>query len=90
MNRSTAFHLKKDGQVDKAIQTSEDILRSYVLKGRGSWVDHLPLIDFAYNNSYHISIGIYPFEAIYGIRCRSLIRWFEDGENRLYGSNLVY
>ncbi|WMV41435.1 hypothetical protein MTR67_034820 [Solanum verrucosum] len=35
--------------------------------------DHLPLIEFAYNNNYHSSIGMAPFDALYGRRCRSPI-----------------
>ncbi|WMV41924.1 hypothetical protein MTR67_035309 [Solanum verrucosum] len=40
---------------------------------RGNWDDHLPLIEFAYNNNYHSNIGMAPFEALYGRRCRSPI-----------------
>ena len=47
--------------------------------------NHLPLIEFAYNNSYHSSIQIAPFEALYGRRCRSPIGWFEVGETALIG-----
>lgn len=42
-----------------------------------SLYDHVPLIEFSYNNSYHSTIGITPFEALYGRKCRSLIRWYE-------------
>ena len=31
---------------------------------RVNWDDHLPLIEFSYNNSYHSSIGMAPFEAL--------------------------
>ncbi|XP_070029051.1 uncharacterized protein [Nicotiana sylvestris] len=30
-----------------------------------------------------------PFEALYARRCRSPIRWFEPGEAKLYGTDLV-
>ena len=53
---STAFHPQKDGQVERTIQTLEDILRSCVIDFKGSWDDHLPLIEFAYNNSYYFNI----------------------------------
>ena len=43
---------------------------------KGNWEDHLPLIEFAYNN-YHSSIKISPYEALYGKRCRSSIGWFK-------------
>jgi hypothetical protein len=46
----------------------EDMLRACVLEDGGSWSNHLHLIEFAYNNSYHASIGMAPYEALYG-RC---------------------
>ena len=41
---------------------------------------HLPLTEFAYNNSYHSSIQMAPFEALYGRRCRSPIGGFDSAE----------
>jgi len=35
----------------------------------GTWSEVLPLVEFTYNNSYHSSIGMAPFEALYGRRC---------------------
>ena len=67
---STAFHPQTDGQSERTIQTLEDMLRACALDFRGSWVTHLYLIEFAYNNSYHSSIDMAPYEALYGRRCR--------------------
>ncbi|XP_070050613.1 uncharacterized protein [Nicotiana tomentosiformis] len=53
------------------------------------WDRFLPLAEFAYNNSYQSSIEIALFEALYGRRCHSPIRWFEPSEAKLYGSDLV-
>ncbi|KAH0754464.1 hypothetical protein KY290_024734 [Solanum tuberosum] len=86
---TTAFHLQTDGQAERTIQTLEDMLRACVLELKGSWDDHLPLIEFAYNNNYHSSIGMAPFEALYGRRCRSPVGWFEVGEVSLLGPDLV-
>ncbi|KAF3640589.1 hypothetical protein FXO37_23390 [Capsicum annuum] len=55
----------------------EDMLRSYVINFKGSWDDHLPLIKFAYNNSYHFSIQMALFEVLYKMRYRSPIGWFK-------------
>ncbi|XP_070054336.1 uncharacterized protein [Nicotiana tomentosiformis] len=90
VNRSTAFHLQTNGKAEQTIQTLEDMLRACVLDFKGSWDDHLPLIEFAYNNSFHASIQMAPFEALYGRRCRSPIGWFEVGEAELIGPDLVY
>ncbi|XP_060200298.1 uncharacterized protein LOC132628537, partial [Lycium barbarum] len=82
--------VKTDGQAEHTIQTLEDMLRACVLDFKGNWDDHLPLIEFSYNNSYHASIGMTPFEALYGRRCRSPIGWFEVGEAELLGPDLFY
>ena len=37
----------------------------------GSWEKYLPLVEFPYNNSYHSTIGMEPYEALYGRKCRS-------------------
>ncbi|KAL4199083.1 hypothetical protein AMTRI_Chr03g49450 [Amborella trichopoda] len=62
---STAFHPQTDGQSERTIQTLEDMLRACVINLTGSWDDHLPLIEFAYNNSFQASIQMAPYEALY-------------------------
>ncbi len=80
MNFSTTFHPQIDGQSERTIQTLEDMLRMSVLDFGGQWDDRLPLVEFAYNNSYHSSIGMAPYEAIYERKCRSPLCWTEMGE----------
>ena len=60
-----------------------------VLDFKGSWDQYLPLVEFAYNNSYHSSIGMTPYEALYGRRCRSPLCWTEVGEKQIEGPELV-
>ncbi|KAH0678966.1 hypothetical protein KY284_020051 [Solanum tuberosum] len=90
VNLSTAFHPQINGQEERTIQTLEDMLRACLIDFKGNWDDHLPLIEFSYNNSYHSSIHMAPYEALYGKRCRSPIRWFEVGEAGLIGPDLVH
>jgi hypothetical protein len=71
VNMSTAYHPQTDGQSERTIQTLEDMLRGCVLDFGGSWDNHLPLAEFSYNNIYHSSIKVAPFEALYGRQCRS-------------------
>ena len=68
---STTFHPQTDGQSDRMIQIMENMLKACVLDFQGSWMEHLPLIEFAYNNSFQSSIGMAPYEALYGRLCRS-------------------
>ena len=70
-------------------QVMEDMLRACVLDFESSWETHLPLIEFAYNNSYHSSIGMAPFEALYGRKCRTPVCWEEVGERSFHGPSLI-
>ncbi|KAD4889454.1 hypothetical protein E3N88_21527 [Mikania micrantha] len=89
LNFSTAYHPQTDGQSERTIQTLEDMLRACVIDFGGSWDDHLPLMEFSYNNSYHSSIQTAPFEALYGRKCRTPVCWSEIGENQLSGPEIV-
>ncbi|KAL0543811.1 hypothetical protein IC582_018916 [Cucumis melo] len=86
---STAFHPQTDGQTERLNQVLEDMLRACALEFPGSWDSHLHLMEFAYNNSYQATIGMAPFEALYGKCCRSSVCWGEVGEQRLMGPELV-
>ena len=86
---STAFHPQTDGQSERTIQTLEDMLRACVLEFKGSWDDHMALMEFAYNNQYHSSIGMAPYEALYGRKCRSPVCWDENGMRLLEGPDLI-
>ena len=82
---STAFHPQTDGQTERTIQTLEDMLRTCALDFQGSWIDKLHLIEFSYNNSYHASIEMPPFQLLYGRPCRTPLCWEESTENVLLG-----
>ena len=56
LTMSTTFHPQTDGQSERTIQVLEDMLRACVLDHKGSWEELLPLVEFAYNNSYQPSI----------------------------------
>ena len=86
---STAFHPQTDGQSERTIQTLEDMLRACVLDFKGYWVKYLPLVEFAYNNSFQASIGMAPYEALYGRKCRTPICWDEVGERKLSSEELI-
>ncbi|KAD6118884.1 hypothetical protein E3N88_10155 [Mikania micrantha] len=89
LDMSTAYHPQTDGQSERTIQTLEDMLRACVLDFGGSWDVHLPLAEFSYNNSYHSSIKVAPFDALYGRKCRSPLCWAEVGEKQLTGAEII-
>ena len=67
----------------------DDMLRACVLDLKGSWEEHLPLMEFAYNNSYQASIQMTPYEALYGRPCRSPIGWIEVRESSITSPDLI-
>ena len=80
LDMSTTFHPQTDGQSKRTIQVLEDMLRACVIDLGATLVWNLPLGEFSYNNSYHSSNHMDPFEAIYGRRCKSQIGWFDSME----------
>ena len=85
MKFSTAYHPQTDGQSERVIQILQDMLRACVMDFKGSWEDHLHLVEFSYNNSFQASIQMSPFEALYGRKCRSPVCWDDIGEQKLLG-----
>nr|GEW76652.1 reverse transcriptase domain-containing protein [Tanacetum cinerariifolium] len=64
LDMSTAYHPETDGQSERTIQTLEDMLQACAIDFGKGWEKHLPLVEFSYNNSYHASIKVAPFEAL--------------------------
>ena len=71
LNFSTSFHPQTNGQSEIVIQVLEDMLRGCVLDFAGSSDRYIPLMKFSYNNSYQSSIGMAPYEVLYGRKCRT-------------------
>ena len=46
-------------------------------------------MEFTYNNSFQASIGMAPYEALYGRKCRTPICWDEVGEQKLSSEELI-
>ena len=67
----------------------EDMLRGCVMEFTGSWDRYVPLIEFFYNNNYQSSIGMAPYEVLYGRRCRTLVCWTELNEHKVIGPDIV-
>ena len=89
LNFSMAFHPQTDGQSKRVIQVLEDMLRSCVIDYEGSWDRHIPLVKFVYNNSFQLSIGMTPYEALYGRKCRTPMCWTELSEKKVISLDLI-
>jgi hypothetical protein len=71
----TTYRPQTDGKTERVHQIIEDMLRMHVMHQPKKWEDYLPLVDFSYNNGYHESLKMSPFEVLYGRQCKIPIRW---------------
>lgn len=72
-NVSTAFYPETDGQTERIHQSLELHLRVFSDYLQDNWFELLPFAEFAYNSTYHSSIGMTPFFANYGYHPRMSI-----------------
>src|SRR5215216_2541243 len=86
---STAFHPQTNGQTERTNQILEDMLRACALDYGASWDESLTYAEFSYNNSYQSSIGMAPFEFLYGRKCTTPLLWNGVGERSLFGPDLI-
>jgi hypothetical protein len=89
LDMSVAFHPQTDRQSKHTIQTLEDMLHVCVLSWKGNWEHHLTLVEFVYNNSYHASIKMAPYESLYGWKCISPLCWKVPSERLLMGPDWI-
>ena len=82
-------HSQTDGQSERTIQTLEDKLKAYVLDYKAEWDRDLALCEFAYNNSFHASISMTPFETLYGRRYKTPVCWEEVGDGSFHGPTII-
>ena len=66
LTMSTAFHPQTYDQSERTIQSLEDMLLACVLNLKGSWEEHLSLVEFVYNNNYQASIQMAPMRPYMG------------------------
>jgi hypothetical protein len=86
---STTCHPETDGKTERENQVMEDMLRMYVMDNQTQWEKYLPLVEFAYNNSFHSSIRMPPYEALYGRPCKTSLSWDRLEDQVTVGPELI-
>lgn len=89
LNFSSAYHPETDGQTERVNQILEDMLRMYIMDRQNKWEEYLHLVEFAYNNGYHSSIGMAPFQALYGRPCRMPLSLDNLEDRTILGPDLL-
>ena len=64
------------------------MLQAGAINFLGSWEMKLPLVEFAYNNSFQSTVGMAMYEALYGRKCCLPIHWDEAGERQQIGDEV--
>ena len=70
-------------------QVLEDMLRMYVMDKPSKWEDYLHLVEFAYNNNFQDSVGMSPFEILYGYNWNTPISWSNLVDRLMLVPNLL-
>eukprot|EP00253_Pinus_taeda_P017115 PITA_17115 len=65
------------------------MLRACVMQKPAQWEDYLHLVEFAYNNGYHASIQMSPFEVLYGRKCRTPTNWSSPEDKLRLGPEML-
>ena len=89
LEMSTTFHPKIDSQSERTIQVLVDMPQTCVIDFVDRWDRDLPLVEFSYNNYYHSSIQMAPFDALYGRWCRSLICCLDSVEMDTFDTDFL-
>jgi hypothetical protein len=74
-NLRKKYHSKIDGKTERVNQVTQYILKMYVMDNQTHWEKYLHLVELSYNNIFHSSIGMPPYEALYGRPCRTPLSW---------------
>ena len=65
------------------------MLTMYVMDHPSKWENYLYLVEFVYNNGYHTSLKMSPFEALYGRRCRTSVSWDNPTDRVIVGPEML-
>ena len=66
LNKSTVYHPQSDGQTEVVNRGVETYLQCFCNEKPKEWVKWLPWAEYWYNNTFQRSIGMTPFQIVYG------------------------
>ena len=75
LNFITTYHSQTNRKIERVNQVLEYMLHMYVMDKPFKWEDYLHVVEFAYNNGHQASLGMSPYEALYGRSCRTPVTW---------------
>jgi len=80
MSLSSLHHPQHDGQTEIVNKQLVTMLRAYMNEDLSDWALWLHILEFAYNNATHSSIGTTPFFLLYGFHPRTPLDFLRPGD----------
>jgi len=80
---SSSYHPQSDGQTENLNKTLEMYLGCFVFDNPKTWYAALPWAQFWYNTSFHHSIHMTPFKAVFGRDPPTVIPYQRDSSDSL-------
>ena len=66
LKMSLAYHPQTDGKTEVVNRCLEQCLRCFAHQWPQKWSSYLAWAEFWYNTTYHVLVGMTPFQALYG------------------------
>ncbi|XP_050915888.1 uncharacterized protein LOC127130982 [Lathyrus oleraceus] len=82
LSMSSSYHPKTDGQTEVVNRCLEAYLRCFASEQPKEWSQWIPWAELWYNTTFHVSTGTTPFEAVYGRKPPTVVR-FLQGETKV-------
>jgi hypothetical protein len=89
LNLSTTYHPETNGKTKRVNKVIEYMIKMYVMDNKTHWEKYLPLVEFSYNNHFHNSIRMLPYEALYGRPCRTPLSWERLEDRMTFGPEFI-
>ena len=75
---SSAYHPQSQGCLERFHQTLKQVLRKYCLENSTNWDEGIDWLLFAYRESVQESLGVSPFEMVYGRPLRGPLKILKE------------
>ena len=81
--RSSTYHAQANGGIERVNKVIKPALAKYVNDNEDDWDVYLQMTISVHNNTFHTSIGMAPYEAVWAASCTIMRRYYGKPITRL-------